>query len=91
MAPVTEVSPMINTLEVADDKMANLSSSGKPPRNLSAMRHCNSTAWLTDSVGSSLLCSFFVLFSSKDHRCNCGIANKYNVSRSDVNPFDRIW
>ncbi|CAH2064386.1 unnamed protein product [Thlaspi arvense] len=54
MAPVTEVSPMINNLEVGDDKMANLASSGKPPRNISAMRHCNSTAWLNDSVGSSL-------------------------------------
>ncbi|XP_010426702.1 PREDICTED: probable protein phosphatase 2C 47 [Camelina sativa] len=52
MAPVTEVSPMINTLDVTDDKMANLSSSGKPPRNnISAMRHCNSTAWLIDSEG----------------------------------------
>lgn len=67
MAPVTEVSPMINTLEVADDKMTNLTSSGKPPRNISAMRHCNSTAWLTDSVGSSLLC--FVFFSSNSRDC----------------------
>lgn len=75
MAPVTEVSPMINTLEVTDDKMANLSSSGKPPRNISAIRHCNSTAWLTDSVGSSLLYFFFRL-SSNARDCNCAITKK---------------
>ncbi|XP_013592085.1 PREDICTED: probable protein phosphatase 2C 47 [Brassica oleracea var. oleracea] len=46
MASLTEVSPMIG-----DDKAAHLSSSGKPPRDLSVMRHCNSTAWLIDSEG----------------------------------------
>ncbi|CAG7865216.1 hypothetical protein BRARA_I03483 [Brassica rapa] len=51
MAPETEVSPMVNNLEAGDDNMTHLSSSGKPPRNLSAMRHCNSTAWLIDSEG----------------------------------------
>ncbi|KAG2329331.1 hypothetical protein Bca52824_000511 [Brassica carinata] len=51
MAPETEVSPMVNNLETGDDNMTHLSSSGKPPRNLSAMRHCNSTAWLIDSEG----------------------------------------
>lgn len=59
MAPETEVSPMVNNLEAGDDNMTHLSSSGKPPRNLSAMRHCNSTAWLIDSVGFLLLFFFF--------------------------------
>ncbi|CAH8308663.1 unnamed protein product [Eruca vesicaria subsp. sativa] len=51
MASLTEVSPMIKNLEVGDNKAAHLSSSGKPPRDLSLMRHYNSTAWLIDSEG----------------------------------------
>ncbi|CAG7888320.1 hypothetical protein BRARA_A02087 [Brassica rapa] len=56
MASLTEVPPMINNLDVGDDKTAHLSSSGKPPRDLSSMRHCNSTAWLIDSEGDQRCC-----------------------------------
>lgn len=39
---------------------SNQTTTGKPPRNLSVMRHCTSSAFLCESVSQVLMFVFFV-------------------------------
>lgn len=74
MAPATNVTPYTTILEGAsfkgsfnsmEDENAdtlenmNQTNAAKPPRNLSAMRHCTSSAWLTERVSLFLFYFFF--------------------------------
>lgn len=74
MAPATDVSPHATKLEDGsfkggfnsmedenEDTLGNMTqaNAAKPPRSLSAMRHCSSSAWLIEHV--CLICHFFLL------------------------------